>query len=283
MSLVLDERSSIASVWVSAVAVLVVGILAAFIIEAEMSRRHPVSRMPAIRAIAILPFQPIVPSKRDPALELGMTETLAARIGTVRSVIVRRRPIDVDAVLEGSVLDAWDKVRVTVRLVRVADRKVMWQGEFDTMFDGIFAVQDAIAARVADELALPLSNSERRQLHKHDTTSPAAYRAYLLGRYRRRAEFFQRAIHLDPHYAQAYAALAELSQSKETARKAIALDPENSDAYIVLGDFRRALEVSPNSAHAHMGYARLLASAGRRNEAARERAEALRLDPTLSE
>src|SRR6266567_3009234 len=131
-----EEPGSVASVGVSAVAVLVIGILAAIIVDAEVSKRAP-QRMPAIRAIAILPFHPIVPSKRDPALELGMAETLIARIGNIRSIIVRAHPIDVDAVLEGSVLSAWDKVRVTVRLVRLADSKVLWQGQFDTTYAGV--------------------------------------------------------------------------------------------------------------------------------------------------
>lgn len=275
------EESSVASLGVSAAAVLVIGILAAFIVEGEMSKRAA-RRMPTVRAIAILPFQPLVPTKQDAALELGMAEALIARLGNVHSVIVRPNAIDVDAVVEGSVLHAWDKVRVTVRLVRVADRKQLWQGQFDTMFAGIFAVQDAIAARVADELSLPLTDSERRQLHRHDTASADAYRAYLRGRAENRADLLKRAIRLDPNYAQAYTALAELTQSPEPAKKAIALDPGNSDAYLMLGDYRRALDANPHSARAHIGYARLLSIAGRHSEAEHERAEALRLDPSLA-
>lgn len=275
-----DEKHSIASLWVSAAAVLVMGSLGAYIASAEVSRPAQ-QTLPVIRSLAIPPFKPLVPTKRDDALQFGMADTLIAKIGSAHSLIVRPNPADVDAVLEGSILSAWDKLRVTVRLTRVADSKLLWQGQFDTTFAGIFAVQDAIASRVIDELGLPLSDSERRQLRKHFTNSPEAYRAYVRGRYLGNARDLERAVGIDPHYARAYAALAEASRSPDAAKRAIALDPENSDAWIVLGDYPRALELNPNSARAHIGLARVLSGAGRRTEAAHERAEALRLDPTI--
>jgi serine/threonine-protein kinase len=156
---------------------------------------------PAIRSLAVLPFKPLVPQQSDEALELGMADTLIARLESLPELRVRpigavRRyagqeldPVEVgraqrtDAVLDGHIQKTSDAVRVTVRLVRVADGEALWSDRFDVPLADLFAVQDSISERVATALARRLSSEQRARLIQHSTDDPEAYRLYLLGRY----------------------------------------------------------------------------------------------------
>lgn len=263
-----------------------IGILAAALVVSiatfvvQVPREKPAPAPPAtIRSLAVLPFKPIVASERDEALELGMADTLIAKISSVRGVTVRPlssvrryggleqdplavgRKLGVDAVLDGSIHNATNNVRVTVRLLRVADGRQLWTGQFDSEFANIFSLHDAISAKLVDELSIKLTEEERNRLSKPETRNPEAYRAYLLGdlyvsRLNRDSmlkgiDFFQRAIALDPEYARAYASLAathstfilvadslpesSAAAAKAAATRAIALDPEMASAHAVLG------------------------------------------------
>jgi TolB-like protein len=132
-----------------------------------------------IRAIAVLPFKPLVEASRDEILEMGMADTLITRLSSIRQVNVRPmtalrkyagleqdaiaagREQRVDAVLDGSIQKSGETIRVTVRLVRIADGAELWTGQFDETFTDIFSVQDAISERVAGMLAARLTRGER--------------------------------------------------------------------------------------------------------------------------
>ncbi|MDP9087627.1 MAG: winged helix-turn-helix domain-containing protein [Pseudomonadota bacterium] len=190
-----------------------------------------------IETIAVLPFKPLVRGARDEALELGMADTLIARLSGNRSVIVRplssvRRYADLeqdpvaagrelraDAVLDGSVYHAGDSIRVTARLIRVKDGSSIWVGKLDQAWTDLFTVQDSIVEQVASALELRLTSTERRRLTKRDTENAEAYRLYLLGRLHLSRltpdqiyagiDYFQQAIAIDSSYALPYAGLAE--------------------------------------------------------------------------
>jgi DNA-binding winged helix-turn-helix (wHTH) protein/tetratricopeptide (TPR) repeat protein len=196
----------------------------------------PASTSPTIRTMAVLPFQPLVAESRDSALELGMADTLIARLSG-REIIVRpinsvRKYVELDQdplaaghelgvelVLEGSIQRWGDSIRVTVRLVRTADGTSLWAGTFDEKFTDIFVVQDAIASKVAAALALPLGVEEQKHLTRRYTENVEAYHSYLKGRFhwnkrapqdlRKSIQHFNQAIALDPSYALAYAGLAD--------------------------------------------------------------------------
>src|SRR6185295_18051645 len=181
------------------------------------------------RTIAVLPFKPIVEPGRDEALELGMADTLIARLSNSGKLIVRPlssvrryggleqdpqdagRELGVEVVLDGSLQRSADRIRLTARLINVVDGASMWVGTFDEKATDVFAVQDAISERVASALAVPLSGEERQHLTKRYTENIEAYDLYLKGRYywnklipqevRRSIQFFQQAIDLDPTYA----------------------------------------------------------------------------------
>jgi TolB-like protein/Flp pilus assembly protein TadD len=192
---------------------------------------------PEIRTVAVLPFKPVMSEMSDPALELGMADTLIARLGGGGDLVVRplssvrkytsleQDPIaaghelGVDAVLDGSIQRDGDVLRVTTRLMRVQDGSSIWVDKLDQQWSNIFIIQDAIAEHVAGALALRLTNPQRQRLTRRYTENHEAYRLYLLGRYHflklipqeidTAIEYFHRSIEKDATYALAYGGLAE--------------------------------------------------------------------------
>ena len=189
-----------------------------------------------VKIIAVLPFKPLVQGEEDQALELGMADTLIAKLSNSRGLVVspisavRRygaleqdpqaagRELNVEAVLDGYIQRRDDRIRVTARLISVGDGRQLWAGQFDEKMTDIFAVQDAISERVATALALPLTGEERARLTRRHTENAEAYQLYLRGRYslskrlpgalQQAIEHFRQAINLDANYAPAYAGLS---------------------------------------------------------------------------
>ncbi len=195
------------------------------------------SAVAAIKTVAVLPFKPLVQESGDPALELGMADTLIARLGSGGGLVVRPlssvrkytaletdalaagRELGVDAVLEGSIQRSGDVLRVTTRLLRVSDGSSIWSDKLDQPWSNLFDMQDKLAEQVAAALALQLTNEERARLTHRHTQNADAYRSYLLGRYHflklvppeidKSIEYFNRAIEQDPQYALPHEGLAE--------------------------------------------------------------------------
>lgn len=218
-----------------------VGLLAGIIAGAFFLWRAKSPAGATIRTIAVLPFKPLVAEHRDEALEMGVADTLIARLSHNREIIVRPissvrryggleqdpqtagRELGVAAVLEGSIQKWGDRIRVNARLLRVADGASLWTGTFDEKMTGVFTVQDAIAEKVTGALALRLSDEDKQRLTKRSTENIEAYQLYLLGRYhwsqltpseiRKGISYFQQAIVLDPAYALAYGGLTEAYRS----------------------------------------------------------------------
>src|SRR4029077_5190002 len=230
------------------------------------------------KRIAVLPFKPLVPENRDQVLEMGMADSLIAKLSNIREIVVRSlnsvrkygdldqdplaagRELEVNSVLEGNVQKSSDRIRVSARLISVADGSSLWSNTFEEKFTDVFAVQDGISQKVADALALRLSGQEKSRLTKRYTENAEAYQLYLTGRYhwskatppdiRKGIGFFQQAIELDPEYALAYAGLAAanralamnadvpakdcLPQAKAAAIKAIELDDSLAEAHSAL-------------------------------------------------
>jgi len=227
------------------------------------------------RTIAVLPFKPIVEMIRDDALELGMADTLIARLSSSGKLIVRPlssvrrysgleqdpqaagRELGVESVLDGSLQRSADRIRLTARLINVDDGASIWVGTFDEKATDVFAVQDAISERVANALAVPLSNEERQQLTRRSTQNLEAYDLYLKGRYfwsklvppevRRSIQFFQRAIDLDPTYALAYAGIAEAYRSFPISSDV----PPNDSFPLAHAAVAKALEIDDDLADVH--------------------------------
>ncbi len=193
------------------------------------------------RTIAVLPFKPLLAADRDPVLEMGMADTMITKLSNSREMIVRSltsvrqyggleqdpvaagRALGVNSVLDGNVQKSGDRLRVTARLISVADGSALWAGTFDEKFTDVFTVQDAISRKVAEALALRLSGEENKRFARRDTQNVDAYQLYLTGRYhynkltppeiRQSIGFFLQAIGVDPSYALAYFGLAEAYRS----------------------------------------------------------------------
>jgi adenylate cyclase len=204
------------------------------------------------------------------------------------------RELGVAYVVEGSVRKAGDRVRVTGQLVECKEGNHLWAERFDRDLTNIFAIQDEITQAIVDQLRIKLLPAERKSIERAPTDSVDAYTYYLRGRdffYRHSQRYFElsrrmfaKAAELDPHYARAYAGMAEcdswlhltyrvnldIEKIIELADKALALDPNLAEphaargtALIVAGkfeessrEFERALELDPNSLSAHFLYAR---------------------------
>lgn len=191
----------------------------------------------AEKSMAVLPFRPLSESNRDEVLELGMADTLIAKLSASRQVIVvslssvrkyddlKQDPVStgrllrVSSILEGNLQRVGDRIRVSARLIKVPDGSSLWAGTFDEKFTDVFAVQDVIAEKVAAALSLRLNEEERTRVTKRYTDNTEAYQLYLKGRYywnkykeegfHKSIEYFKQALEKDPNYALAYAGLAD--------------------------------------------------------------------------
>lgn len=220
------------------IGVLALGVLAALLWATLGGRREaPVPMASSALTLAILPFKPLVPGSRDEVLELGLADTLIAKLSANGHVVVRSlsavrrfdqpdqdpmdagRQLGVGAVLEGLVQRQAGQVRLNVRLLAVPSGSAIWAGTFDSNFTDVFALQDDIVEKVATALSLKIDRDERRRMAANYTSNVEAYQLYLDGRYHLQKAtppdlaagigYFARAIGIDPEYALAYVGLAE--------------------------------------------------------------------------
>ena len=270
-----------------AMAALVV--LAAAVVSVHFlhSGRHVASN-PRINSIAVLPLENL---SGDPAQEYfadGMTEELItnlAKVGSLR-VISRtsvmqykgvHKPLSeiakalrVDAVLEGSVSQMGDKVRITAQLIHVTSDQHLWAEEYAGDLRDVFALQGAVARDITQHIKIKLSAQEEKLLEVAISSGhgvdPKAQDAYLRGRYQwnkrtpasltKSIEYYQQAIAEDVHYARAYAGMADsyillqengrltpaeaYPKYKMAALKAVEADPNLADGYIMLATVKEA-------------------------------------------
>ena len=239
-----------------------------------------------IESVAVLPFEPLAAGSADAeGLGVGIADAVITQLSNVKRIIVRptsavvayrgpardrlaaARDLQVDALLDGSFQRADGRLRVTVQLIRAHDGVPLWAATFDEPLTGVLAVQDAIALRVTDAVALQLRSGPRNQVAERFTDNPEAYRAYIRGRasWSKRTTpaledaiaNFEEALRHDPAYAPAYAGLADayamlgsryngeeqspgdaLPKAKAAALKAIQLDDRLAEAHAALGIVR---------------------------------------------
>jgi serine/threonine-protein kinase len=225
------------------------------------------------------------------------------------------RKLNVQSVLEGSVRRDGNRVRISAQLVSVRDGLELWSETYERELQDIFTVQDNITKAIVDALKVKLAAVLPSQT-LHD---PEAYDLYLRGLYfsnksseedlRKSLGFFQRALDKDPNFARAWTGISKVWQwladeyvkpldaypiSLAAASKAIALDEREAEAHAYLGEservlhwdylreeseLRRALQIDPNCAPAHLFLALLQAMQSHEDQAFAELAIAKRLDP----
>src|SRR6058998_3680630 len=232
------------------------------------------------KSVAVLPFVNMSGNKNDEYLSDGMAEELInalARVpglhvpgrtscfafkGKIEANIFRKvgEQLHVNAVLEGSVRKAGEKLRITAQLVNVADGYHLWSEAYDRDMKDILAVQSDVAQRVVQALQLQLGGEEARAMAKKPAENAEAYRLYLVGRYHfnkftragwtNAIHYFEQALQVDSAYALAYCGLADTygwaggqivagreawAKEKELALKAVSLEPDLADAHLSLG------------------------------------------------
>jgi TolB-like protein/DNA-binding winged helix-turn-helix (wHTH) protein/tetratricopeptide (TPR) repeat protein len=291
--------------------------------------------MAADKSIAVLPFADMSEKMDQEYFSDGLAEELIVQLANTPGLKVIARTssfsfkgksddiptiaskLNVANLLEGSVRRSGNHLRVSTQLIRADSGQRLWSETFDREFKDVFTIQDEIAAAVVTALKVQL-NAGSTAARGHGTTNPEAYNAYLLGQQlytqrtiptsRQAIEAYQKAIDLDPRYADAYAGLA-MSQyfladntgdvalgrlAEQAAQKSIDLDPHLSTGYSVRGflrylhhydwvgaesDFRQALALEPTNSRVLSRYGKLLTDLGRTEEATAMLRKAIEQDP----
>jgi TolB-like protein/predicted Ser/Thr protein kinase len=228
------------------------------------------------------------------------------------------KELGVEFVVEGSVARSGDSVRLNAQVIRADPETTLWSETFERRAEEVLALESSFATAVAGAINVQLSPTEQTRMVNTNSVDPAAYEAYLQGRYwagkhgaesfRKAQGYFERAIAIDPKFANAWTDLAQilqrqgyffadqeekLAQAETAIRRALALDPQSADAHAAMADVhlgrwqwseaerevRRAVELEPNSAAAHLNYWRLLMRLRRFDESRREIELARALDP----
>ena len=254
-------------------------------------------------SVAVLPFENHSASGDDAYLGDGVTDEITTALTRINGLRVASRTstralatrgdvreigraLHVGSVLEGEVQRAGDRLRVSTRLVNVADGYQLWAGRYDGDMEDVFAIQDQIAASVAQALEALLGPQGSRGLRRAHRTDVRAYELYLRGRQffhqtrRKSLQFarsmFRKALEIDPEYAPALAALADAIALERTYYPEAEVHWAEADQAS-----RRALELDPDLPEAHSARGLVLSTAGRPEEAEAAFRRAIELDPRL--
>jgi TolB-like protein/Tfp pilus assembly protein PilF len=298
----------------------------------------PAPRRAPIRAIAVLPLQNLSGDEEQEYFADGMTDELSGALARVSALRVISRTstmhykrstmslrqiaseLAVDAVVEGSVLRSGSRVRINARLSHAQSDASLWTQSYERDLGDVLALQRELAEAITQEIRVSLTQDERTRLSTATRVDPEAYQLYLQGRFhlgrrseeslRKAIEHFQRALAVNPSYAEAYGGLADSYTAlgsvhvgrppRETrplaeaaARKALELDGSLADAHVSLGwvelsgwnwaaagaEFRRAIDLNPSNAVAYVGLAEYLISMGTTEEALAQARRAGEIDP----
>jgi DNA-binding winged helix-turn-helix (wHTH) protein/TolB-like protein/Tfp pilus assembly protein PilF len=294
------------------------------------------------KKIAVLPFRQVGAEAVNDTLGLGVADALIGRLSVLSgSNQVKVLPTDavarfagqnldhaavghalgVDAILDGTIQRSTDRIRVTAELTNLSDNRVLWSAQYETKITDIFELQDAISIHLAEMLKPQLTEPQRQLLTKRETRNVDAYQSYVTGLYfsqlfsdaatAKAIKYFQQAIETDSSYARAYAALARcysravhnfediaapedaLRLSAEAAKRALELDPNLADAHVAMGDvfyfndqldeadreYQLALQLEPNSSMFHMKYGLISFASLRLDKAVQHLKLAQELDP----
>lgn len=298
--------------------------------------------LPDKPSVAVLPFINVSGDQTQDHLARGLTDDLITELSKVSGLFVIARhsvlamrtseatiqdvasELGVHYVLEGSLQRADSRLRINVKLIDAMTGHSLWAERYDRQYRDLFAVQDDVIGKITSALEVKLSQSEQDRLSRIPTDNLEAYDNYLraeqegliysdVNTYRRTLSFYQKAIDLDPRFADAHAGIARVAVdvwrndynflwSAAVARKiaydaageALKLDPNNARAHTVLAllqlvdgratealdSANRAVDAQPSDAEAYGNLALILAHTGNHQRAITEMQRALRLDPS---
>ena len=292
-----------------------------------------------INSIAVLPFENRSGSTDADYLSDGLTDSLIFRFSQLPNLKVSptssvmhykgkaddigqiARELGVDAVLSGRLMQLGDDLTISVELVNARTKDLIWKEQYDRKMSDLMSTQREIAKTLTQKMQLKLAGDEKGLTKKY-TNSNDAYQLYLKGRYHwsrrtrddllKAIDNYKKAIELDPNFALAYAATAEVYNSmgknpdvppqdciplaKAAATRALEIDPALPQAHSALADslalydwdwagseshFKQALELDPNISYTYVAYGgSYLEPAGKPDEAVAQLERAVALEPS---
>jgi TolB-like protein/DNA-binding winged helix-turn-helix (wHTH) protein/Flp pilus assembly protein TadD len=243
-----------------------------------LSSRNQVS--PKIRSIAVLPLESLSSDPSQDYFADGMTDELISALGQISALrVISRtsimtykrvrkllpeiaRELNVEALVEGTVLRFGDRVRISAQLIQVPLERHIWAQSFEGDLRDTLLLQSSVARAIAEQIRVTVTEQEQAALQNSKPVNPVAYEACLKGRYfinkrtgdglKKAIEYFNHAIERDPTYAAAYSGLADayalsgdwkygvlppqdaFSKAKAAATKALALDDNLAEAHASL-------------------------------------------------
>jgi DNA-binding winged helix-turn-helix (wHTH) protein/tetratricopeptide (TPR) repeat protein len=261
------------------------------------------ARGAALTRLIVLPFRMLRPDPEMDFLAFSVPDAITSSLSGLESMVVRSSIVasrfagevdpkalateaDVDVVLSGSLLRSGDRLRVSTQLTEVPSGKLLWAHTSEVALGDMFQIQDELATRIVDSLALPLTAREHTLLKRDVPASARAYELYLRGnqlshdpkQWAVARDFYIRCVEEDPGYAPAWARLGRIHH---VMAKWLGTDAaENLDRAGVA--FKRALEINSDHPLAHKFLAQLDIDFGRAEEAmARLLRQARTADPEL--
>ena len=239
-----------------------------------------------ITSLAVLPLRNLSEDTGQQYLADGMTEALIGRLSSIRHLRVVSRTsvmryndppqltipqignaLGVDAIVEGSIMRAGNRIRVTAQLIRTATDEHFWSETYDRELEDVLALQSEISQAITEKVKVIVTGEERERLAAHRSVAPEVYESYLKGRFALKEQMnrvrlqesvrsFEEAIGRDPTFAPAYLGLAQAfgalgtvfagglpeetrRKAIDAARKALQLDPDLAEAHVVLADIQQ--------------------------------------------
>jgi len=233
--------------------------------------------------LAVLPFANLTGDPNKEYLADGLTEEMISQLGRLNpaqlGVIARTsvmgyknrdirldqigRDLSVQYVLESSVRESGNQIRLTAQLIQVKDQTHLWSQDYDYSAKDVLVVQDEVAKAVALEIQMRLTSQQQSKLAQTHPVNPEAFEAYFQGRYQGKdpdvaAKYYEKATQLDPGYALAWVWLsrARFRQAdsgrlpteeghrlaREAAERALALDPNLASAHQQMGTIKQAID-----------------------------------------
>jgi TolB-like protein/DNA-binding winged helix-turn-helix (wHTH) protein/Tfp pilus assembly protein PilF len=233
--------------------------------------------------LAVLPFQNLTGDPNKEYLADGLTEEMISQLGRLNperlGVIARTsvmgykhkdvrldqigRDLSVEYVLENSVRESGDHIRLTAQLIQVKDQTNLWSQDYDYQAKDILNVEDDVAKAVARQIQIRLTSQQQAELARSRQVNPEAFDAYLQGYYHferdtakdteMAAKYYERATQLDPSYALAWVGLSRARNWQVN----VSLIPAEEGHRLAREAVERALALNPNLAQAHTQMGRI--------------------------
>jgi TolB-like protein/Tfp pilus assembly protein PilF len=261
--------------WLAVAAIVVMGLVVAYV----MLRNHSnVTALPKIRSLAVLPMKNMTGDPSQEYLADGMTEALIGRLSNIHDLRVISRTsvmrfknpqvsvpeiakaLNVDAIVEGSLMRDGDRIRVTVQMIRASTDEHFWSQTYDRDLRDVFTVQSELAQAIAEKVEATATGAEHARLAAARPVAPEVYESYSKGAFALNKSsskveieasiaYFEDAIQKDPTFAPAYVGLADAYSNLGTVFIGGSAQQTRPK---VLSAAQKALELDPNLAQAHV-------------------------------